>query len=108
MDMYDLNELVGLVVNTAMGTACYIGIQINIFKQKVSLSLVFWTFCTALFLSHVTTQSIIHSDSWYKYRSAIIPMISLFSTYIVKVLILFVQEDSREILKAKIKKWLDI
>lgn len=93
--MYDINEVVALVINTFMGLMAYIGIQINITKTRVKPTTIFWGFFIALFLSHVVTGFLSHTE-YYKMRASIIPIVSCFSTYIMKLVINLFQNGSFE------------
>ena len=94
-DVYDINEVVALVINTFMGLMAYIGIQINITKVRVKPATIFWGFFIALFLSHVVTEFLSHTE-YYKMRASIIPIVSCFSTYIMKLVINLFQNGSFE------------
>lgn len=95
--IYDSNEIIALIVNTVMGLAAYIGFQINIQKVSVKPKVVFWAFCIALFLSHVTTQLLFYTE-YYHFRSFIVPLVSAFSTFIIKMIVTFFEKDARAVL----------
>src|SRR5690606_6107668 len=94
-EIYDINEVVALVINTFMGLMAYIGIQINITKVRIKPSTIFWGFFIALFLSHVVTE-FLNNTEYYKMRASIIPIVSCFSTYIMKLVINLFQNGSFE------------
>ena len=94
-EMYDINEVVALVINTFMGLMAYIGIQINITKVRIRPATIFWGFFISLFLSHVVTGLLSHTE-YYKMRSSIIPIVSCFSTYIMKLVVNLFQNGSLE------------
>ena len=94
-EMYDINEVVALVINTFMGLMAYIGIQINITKVRIKPTTIFWGFFIALFLSHVVTELLNHTE-YYNMRSSIIPIVSCFSTYILRLIINLFQNGSFE------------
>ena len=56
MEFYNINELVTLVLNTAIGSAAFVAFQVSVKKKPLTLGFVIGTFILSLFVGNITFE----------------------------------------------------
>lgn len=83
MGLLEQEEIITLVVNTMMGCSAYIGYQVNVKKQKLTIAYIIFTFLMALFVANLIMLALDagEKESW---KSVGILMGAFSATYMIE------------------------